>query len=81
MTDAQPTEAQRKAAARNRAQNALNTKYREELQSLTKAEFEADGLTYKPKQTEEEKAEQKMRDLLAQFPELATKVSVEQPSA
>ena len=81
MTDAQPTEAQQKAAARNRAQNALNEKYRSELQSLTKAEFEAAGLTYNPKKTEEEKAEQKMRELLSQFPELATKVSGEQPSA
>lgn len=59
------------------AEKRLREENKERFDALVQEEAAARGVTYQRRLTEDEKAEQKMRDLLAAHPELAAKIAVE----
>jgi GrpB-like predicted nucleotidyltransferase (UPF0157 family) len=64
------TPEQQKARLRNEAERTLRHRHREELNGLIKAAFEREGIEYRPRLSEEEKAAKAIEDLLAAHPEL-----------
>lgn len=64
------TDDQKKRDARRAAERALREAHAEEFRALLEAEHEARGVEYRPRLSEEEKAEQTVKDLLAQFPQI-----------
>lgn len=68
-----PTESDLRTKAYNAATRTLRAKYRNEFTALVTEEATKLGVTYKPRPTPEEKAEQKLQALLAEHPELAAK--------
>ena len=67
------TDAEKRRAAYGKAESLLREKYRDEFLDLVRAEASKLGVTYEPRQTPAEKAEAKVKELLAEFPELADK--------
>lgn len=61
------------------ATTRLREQYRTEFDALYSQEAEALGVEYTPRLTAEQKAEQQMQALLAEFPHLAEKVA-QQPA-
>lgn len=77
--DDKTTEAKTEATLRREsvaaAEKRLREAHREEFDALVQQEAESRGVTYQRRLTDEEKAEQKLRQLLAEHPGLASKVA------
>lgn len=71
----QPTDADLRSQAYNTATRLLRDRHRDEFTELVKAEAEKLGVTYTPRLTAEQRAEQKMQALLEEFPNLKAKVA------
>jgi hypothetical protein len=64
-----------KREAYGAATSRLRDKYRSEFNTLMQEEASKRNIDWRPRPTEVQKAEQQLNDLLAQFPELATRFS------
>ena len=62
--------------ARSKALATLRENHRDEFNALITAEMKARGFQWKPRPTKAEKAEEALRKLLAENPELQAKVKV-----
>lgn len=62
------------------AEKRLREAHREEFDGFVQQEAANRGVTYQRRLTDEEKAEQKLNELLAAHPGLAAKVSGQQPT-
>jgi hypothetical protein len=73
VVEAEPveTEQQIKNRLRNEAEREVIDNHRAELHEIAEAKFKAAGLVYTRRKTEQEKAADKVKALLEQFPELA----------
>lgn len=65
------TEQQVKNRLRNEAEREVIDRHRSELHEIAEAKFTAAGLVYTRRKSEQEKAADKIKTLLEQFPELA----------
>lgn len=66
--------------ARSNALATLRTENRDRFNQLIAAEMKANGHEWKPRPTKAEKAEEALRKLLAENPELQAKVTVVDPA-
>jgi hypothetical protein len=73
VAEAEPVESEQqiKNRLRNEAEREVIDRHRGELHEIAEAKFKAAGLVYTRRKTEQEKAEDKIKALLEQFPELA----------
>ena len=67
------SDAEKRRIAYNLAETRLKNLHRDEFIGLVKEEAAKLGVTYEPRKTAEEKAEARVRALLAEFPGLADK--------
>jgi hypothetical protein len=65
------TEQQIKNRLRNEAEREVIDRHRSELHEIAEAKFKAAGLVYTRRKSEQEKAADKIKALIEQFPELA----------
>lgn len=66
-----------KVAARSAANRRLREEFAARYRELLIEEHERVGATYRPRLTDEERAEQQVADLFTKFPALKTKYAVE----
>lgn len=64
------TESQKRNRLRNEAERVVITNHKDEFVQVATELFAANGLTFQRRLTEAEKAEKKIKDLLAEHPEL-----------
>lgn len=67
---------QKKNRLRNEAEREVLNKHRDELNEVTEAKFNAEGIKYTRRLTEREKAAKKIEDLLNEHPELREQYGV-----
>jgi len=72
------TPEQKKNALYSQAMQEIRNRHEDEFFEIVEALYEANGLTYKRRLTEAQKAEQQVAALFAQFPDLAAKIAGEQ---
>lgn len=75
----EPTTAQKRRAAYSAAETRLRERYPDEFKALVNEEAAARGVTYVFRLTEEERAAQQLRELLAKYPGLGEQVTTPQP--
>lgn len=75
------TESALRREAYSAAEKRLREENRDRFDALVQEEATSRGVTYQRRLTESEKAEQKMRDLLAANPALAEKIAAEVQAA
>lgn len=68
--DKELNDEQKRGKAYNNATNTLRDAHRQEFNTLMVAEAKALGIEWKPRLTEEEKAAEKIKSLLAEHPEI-----------